>query len=108
MTIVLRSFAILVIGLVVQSAWGQSSPSSADILQMLRPGGYVIVFRHGATYPDQADTDPLHDADVTKQRQLNDNGRTGAKEVGEALRRREYRSGNCIPAVSTGRWRRPG
>ena len=51
MTIVLRSFVILVIGLVVQSAWGQSFPSSADILQMLRPGGYVIVFRHGATHP---------------------------------------------------------
>lgn len=86
MTIVLRSFAILVSGLVVQSAWGQSHPASVDILQMLRPGGYVIVFRHGATYPDEADTDPLHDDNVAKQRQLNDKGRADAKEVGEAFK----------------------
>jgi phosphohistidine phosphatase SixA len=86
MTIVLRSFAILVSCLVVPLAWGQSPPSSVDILQMLRPGGYVIVFRHGATHSDQADTDPLHDDNVAKQRQLNDKGRADAKEVGEAFK----------------------
>jgi broad specificity phosphatase PhoE len=86
MTIVLRSFAILISCLVVQLAWGQSPPSSVDPLQILRPGGYVIVFRHGATYPDQADTDPLHDDNVAKQRQLNDKGRADAKEVGEAFK----------------------
>lgn len=86
MTIVLRSVAILVSCLVVPLAWGQSPPSSVDILQVLRPGGYVIVFRHGATYPDQADTDPLHDDNVAKQRQLNDKGRADAKEVGEAFK----------------------
>jgi phosphohistidine phosphatase SixA len=86
MTIALRTFAVLVVSLVVGSAWGQSSPSAADLLQMLRPGGYVIVFRHGATYPDQADTDPLHDDNIAKQRQLNDKGRADAKEVGEAFR----------------------
>jgi len=86
MTIAVRSIALLVIGLVVESAWGQSSPSGVDILQMLRPGGYVIVFRHGATYPDQADTDPLHDDNIAKQRQLNDKGRADAKEVGEVFR----------------------
>jgi phosphohistidine phosphatase SixA len=86
MTIAVRSFALLVVGLVVESAWGQSSPSGVDILQMLRPGGYVLVFRHGATYPDQADTDPLHDDNIAKQRQLNDKGRADAKEVGEVFR----------------------
>ena len=86
MTIAVRTFAILIIGLVVGSAWGQVSPSAGDILQMLRPGGYVIVFRHGATHPDQADTDPLHDDNLAKQRQLNDKGRADAKEVGEAFR----------------------
>jgi hypothetical protein len=51
MTIVLRSFAILVIGLVVQSAWGQSSPSSADILQMLRPAGTSSCFATARRIP---------------------------------------------------------
>ena len=31
-----------------------------DIAQALRAGDLVIVVRHGATFPDQADTDPLN------------------------------------------------
>jgi broad specificity phosphatase PhoE len=85
MAIAFRGLALVVIGLIVGSAWGQTSPSVADILQMVRGGGYVIVFRHGATYPDQADTDPLHDDNVANQRQLNDKGRADAKEVGEVF-----------------------
>src|SRR5262249_25383887 len=34
--------------------------ADADLVNALRGGGYVIVFRHGATHPDQADTDPLN------------------------------------------------
>jgi broad specificity phosphatase PhoE len=52
----------------------------------LRSGGHVIVFRHVATYPDQADTDPLHPENVAAQRQLNDHGKAAAKGFGDALR----------------------
>src|SRR5215468_5108780 len=86
MVVGIRSLAWLIIGLVAGSAWGQGSPSMADLLQMLRGGGYIIVFRHGATNLDQADTDPLHDENVDKQRQLSDQGRADAKRVGEAFR----------------------
>ena len=86
MAIAVRAFVVLAVGLVVGSAWGQPSPSVGDILDMLRAGGYVIVFRHGATHPDQADTDPLNLDNVAKQRQLNDKGRADAKEVGAAFR----------------------
>src|SRR5215831_16132836 len=41
----------------------------------LQQGGHVIVLRHGATYPDQADTNPLDPKDTAHQRQLNDSGR---------------------------------
>ena len=41
-------------------ARGQEAPASADLLKALRAGGHVIVFRHGATHADQADTDPLN------------------------------------------------
>src|SRR5262245_13672726 len=81
-----RGLAIVIIALVVAPAWGQAPPSVDDLLQMLRAGGYVIVFRHGATYPDQADTDPLNLGNITKQRQLNDKGRADAKTVGEAFK----------------------
>lgn len=78
--------AVLVAGLVVAPAWGQDSASVGEILKVLRAGGYVIVIRHGATHPDQADTDPLNLDNVAKQRQLNDKGRADAKAVGDAFR----------------------
>jgi phosphohistidine phosphatase SixA len=53
----------------------------------VRGGGHVIVFRHGATHQDQADTDPFNLANVAQQRQLNDAGRVKAKEIGEAFRK---------------------
>jgi phosphohistidine phosphatase SixA len=56
------------------------------VAKALRAGGNVIVVRHGATHPDQADTDPLNLDNVAKQRQLNDKGRADAKAVGEVLR----------------------
>ena len=86
MTIVARGIAVLALGLVVGSAWGQSSPSVDEVLTLLRAGGYVIVFRHGATHQDQADTDPLNLDNVAKQRQLNDMGRADAKQVGEVFK----------------------
>jgi hypothetical protein len=40
-------------------ASSQTAPPQSEWINALRDGGYVIVFRHGATYQDQADTDPL-------------------------------------------------
>jgi phosphohistidine phosphatase SixA len=42
--------------------------------------------RHPKTNADQADTDPLHIENVKAQRQLNDEGRKQAKDVGQAIR----------------------
>jgi phosphohistidine phosphatase SixA len=57
-----------------------------DLAHALRAGGLVIAVRHGATFPDQADTDPLHPDNIAAQRQLNDNGKALAKSFGDALR----------------------
>ena len=57
-----------------------------EIAQALRAGGLVIVVRHGATFPDQADTDPLNFDNIAAQRNLNDKGKMLAKEFGAALR----------------------
>jgi broad specificity phosphatase PhoE len=57
-----------------------------ELGQALRAGGYVIVLRHGATFSDQADTDPFNFVDVAKQRNLNDKGKALAKAFGEAIR----------------------
>jgi broad specificity phosphatase PhoE len=65
----------------------QDSAAVQDVLGKLRAGGHVIVVRHGATYADQADTDPLNLDNVAKQRQLNDKGRADAKTLGEVLKK---------------------
>lgn len=71
----------------ITPAGAQIDPGLMDGIKAMRGGGHVIVFRHGATHQDQADTDPLNLANVAKQRQLNDDGRKLAREVGEAMRK---------------------
>jgi broad specificity phosphatase PhoE len=58
----------------------------AKIVQALQTGGFVIVVRHGATFPDQADTDPLNFENIAAQRNLNDKGKALAKAFGDAIR----------------------
>jgi phosphohistidine phosphatase SixA len=64
----------------------QAAADDKDIAQALRAGGLVIVVRHGATFPDQADTDPLNFENIAGQRNLNDKGKALAKAFGDALR----------------------
>ena len=62
-----------------------SKPAS-EWISALHSGGYMLVLRHeDATNPDQADTDPLNIKDVSKQRQLSDQGRALAKSIGESM-----------------------
>jgi phosphohistidine phosphatase SixA len=70
-----------------QSAQGMNATGDMEALaQALRAGGYAIVVRHGATFSNQADTDPFNLADVGKQRNLNDKGKELAKAFGVAIR----------------------
>jgi phosphohistidine phosphatase SixA len=78
-------FALLAIASLPAAA--QPAPSQAQVIEALRGGGHVIVFRHGATHQDQADTDPLNPANVAQQRQLNEDGRALAKSIGDSLRK---------------------
>ena len=60
-----------------------------DLAQALRAGDLVIVVRHGATFPDQADTAPIDFDNIAAQRNLNDKGKALAKTFGDALRQAE-------------------
>jgi phosphohistidine phosphatase SixA len=75
------------LGVLFAGATQASAVSDRDLAQALRAGGLVIVVRHGATFPDQADTDPLNFDNVAAQRNLNDKGKELARQFGEALRR---------------------
>ena len=72
-----------VLGFAVQS---RAATDDNNVVQALRAGGSVIVVRHGATFPDQADTDPLNFDNIAAQRNLNDKGKALAKAFGDAVR----------------------
>jgi broad specificity phosphatase PhoE len=91
----------------ISPAHAQLDPALMEAVKALRGGGHVIVFRHGATHNDQADTDPLNTTNVAKQRQLNDQGRALAREIGDAMRKLQTPIGQVITsqfnrAVETG------
>jgi phosphohistidine phosphatase SixA len=91
----------------VSPAHAQVDASMMEAVKALRGGGHVVVFRHGATHADQADTDPLNITNVAKQRQLNDQGRALAREIGDAMRKLGIPVGQVVTsqfnrAVETG------
>ena len=88
----MKHFARFAVAAVAAMVWllpaaEQSAQAQAEWINAVRQGGYVIVFRHGATHQDQADTNPLNLKNVAQQRQLNEAGRAKAKEIGEAFRK---------------------
>jgi phosphohistidine phosphatase SixA len=64
---------------------GRAGGDNTKLVQAMRAGGLVIVVRHGATFPDQADTDPLNFDNIAAQRNLNDKGKALAKAFGDAI-----------------------
>src|SRR5579871_698777 len=100
-----KSIAALaaVVGLATLLTAGSAARADdKDIAQALRGGGLVIVLRHGATFPDQADTDPLNFDNIAAQRNLNDKGKALAKAFGDALRQ----AGVPIGKVYTSKYNR--
>jgi phosphohistidine phosphatase SixA len=86
--------ALSLLALTERGAYAQT-----EWINAVRQGGYVIVFRHGATHQDQADTDPLNPKNIAQQRQLNDAGRAKAKEIGEAFRKLKIPVGQVQTSV---------
>jgi phosphohistidine phosphatase SixA len=81
---------------------GTARADDADVLKALRSGGLVIAVRHGATFADQADTDPFNLDNIAAQRNLNDQGKALAKSFGDALRH----AGIPVGKVYTSRFNR--
>jgi len=70
---------------VSSAAVDSNSQRVREALEALSRGGYLIVVRHGATNPDEADVDPFHLENCGKQRMLSDTGRAQARAVGKVL-----------------------
>ncbi len=85
----MKQFTILILALLVAVGVLASPPGQLedkDLVAELQKGGYVIFLRHPATNADQADTDPLNLDNVQAQRQLSEEGRKNAKDLGQAFR----------------------
>ena len=79
----------------------------SKIAPMLKQGGYVLVLRHSATDDSQKDVYPFVFDDMKKQRQLSDQGRKVAHEMGAAMKRLEIPIGQIYSsrlnrAIETG------
>jgi phosphohistidine phosphatase SixA len=70
-----------------------------DTLQGTSPKGYVLLMRH-ALAPGVGDPENFRVGDCSTQRNLNDEGRQDAREIGQWLKRREVK----ILRVESSRW----
>ena len=86
----------------IAAAAPATSSNDKDVAQALRAGGLILVVRHGATFTDQADTDPFNFDNIGAQRNLNDKGKALAKAFGDALRQ----TGVPIGKVYTSKYNR--
>jgi phosphohistidine phosphatase SixA len=83
-----RNMRLLVIGLLLVTCPAPALSQSSDfgiLVKDLKSGGYVIVFRHGATDESQRDVYPFKFDDMSAQRQLSEKGRETARQIGEAF-----------------------
>ena len=82
------SLALALTGPSLAQSQGQENAirDAKQLVESLRSGGYVVLVRHGATFTDQADTDPFNFDNIAKQRNLNAKGKELAKAFGGAVR----------------------
>ena len=78
---------------------GRAAEDNTNVVQALHAGGIVIVVRHGATFPDQADTDPLNFDNIAAQRNLNEKAKRWQRPSATPSGRPEFRSARSIPAI---------
>lgn len=83
------ALAALLLWSATASPQGTPDPAHAQegraLVSALRAGGYLIYFRHADTGPAYAEQD-VDLARCETQRNLNENGRREAREIGEAFR----------------------
>lgn len=81
-----RSFVALAVFAMLMSP-ALMNAADQEIAAALKQGGLVLYMRHPKTHADQADTDPLNLENVKAQRQLTDEGRQMARDIGAAMKK---------------------
>ena len=85
----MRSIArVLLPALVTLLALAATAPASEPLWALLEAGGHVVLLRHAITTAGVGDPAGMRLDDCRTQRNLSDEGRRHAREVGEAFRAR--------------------
>jgi broad specificity phosphatase PhoE len=85
-TFIALAFATAILGLFGDIRPSRAAADDKELAQALRAGGLVIVLRHGATFADQVDAQPIDFDNIAAQRNLNDKGKAAAAALGDAFR----------------------
>jgi len=90
----------LLLTLLLPVAASETMLDDAALLAALRGGGHNLYFRHVATEWSQSDQvrtiDDLGSCDATRMRQLSEQGRKDARNIGEALRQLQVPVGEVL------------
>jgi hypothetical protein len=86
---------LILLSLLLLVAPAQAAPS-AELLNQLREGGYVLYLRHTSTDFSQNDSRMTSFADCSTQRNLTDRGRDEARALGEHVKRLKIPIGEVL------------
>lgn len=90
----------LVAALVALLAFPGSTPASEQVWALLKAGGHVVLLRHAITTPGVGDPPGMSLDACGTQRNLTEEGRRHARQIGEAFRAR----GIVVERVLTSPW----
>lgn len=100
---IFRQLVVLVVTALLASIFPQVAKAKDlliwDKLQGTNPKGYVLLMRH-ALAPGIGDPENFRVGDCTTQRNLSEEGRQDARDIGEWLERREVK----IRGIESSRW----
>lgn len=84
----MRRRAVLALTLALPLTARPQAPGEDALWGLLKSGGQVVLMRHAVTTPGVGDPDGMVLTDCRTQRNLSDEGRAHAKQVGDAFRGR--------------------
>jgi broad specificity phosphatase PhoE len=95
-----RSRVLLVLALLFVAARPAAAAGDERLWSLLKGGGQVILVRHAITTPGVGDPAGMRLDDCNTQRNLTEEGRRHARQIGEAFRQR----GVAVERVLTSPW----
>lgn len=92
----LKNRPISLLALIAALAWSPMAVADDALWALLRGGGQVVMIRHALTTPGVGDPPGMKLDDCSTQRNLSDEGRAHARQLGEAFRQRGIPVGQVL------------